>query len=352
MNPVIKNDLAELIENCGNMEVLKDKTIFIVGANSLIGKYFTYFLLELNRQKSLNIKIVILVRNIEKAKTNFGKYMDKGLEVINQDVCNQIKYSDNINYIIHTAGYASPQAIINDPVGIIKANTIGTFNVLELAKQKNVENALFTSTREIYGKVEEGIKYIKEEDIGALDPMEPRNCYPESKRLAENIFVSYAKQFDVPYTILRIAHVYGPGMEINNDGRVMADFISSIINIKNIILNSNGTAIRSFCYITDTINGILMTMINEKRNQVYNLSNEREPYTVREVAEKLVKLYPEKNLKVEFADTNNEILKGGYNKIPLLQLDTGKIESIGWYPKVRLIDGIQRTIEYFEREGK
>ena len=232
--------------------------------------------------------------------------------------------------------------------GVIKANTIGTLNVLDLAKQKQVQNVLFTSTREIYGKVKAGIKHIKEEDIGELDSMDSRNCYPESKKLAESIFVSYEKQFNIPYTILRIAHTYGPGMEIKNDGRVMADFISCVVNNKNIVLNSDGTAIRSFCYITDTIDGMLKTMINNKKNEVYNLANEKEPYSVREVAEKLVKIYPEKNLKVEFADPNNEVLKGGYNKIPLVQMDTGKLESIGWYPKVKLLDGLRKTIAYFD----
>lgn len=351
MNPIIKDDLDKLIkENNTQLEKLKNKRVFIVGANSLIAKYFTYLLLEANKQRELNIKVLILVRNLGKAEKAFKEYFNSSLEIINQDVCDKIEYKGGIDYIVHSAGSASPQFIINDPVGILKANTIGTFNVLDLAKEKSVKNVLFTSTREIYGKTLDGIKYIKEEDMGSLDPIEPRNGYPESKRISESIFVSYSKQFNIPYTILRIAHTYGPGMEIKDDGRVMADFISCVTNNKNITLNSDGTAIRSFCYITDTVEGILKTLVNDNKNEVYNLSNEKEPYQIREVAEKLVELYPEKKLKVEFADHNNVVLKGGYNKIPLVQLDTGKLESVGWYPKVKLLDGLKRTVDYFENE--
>ena len=187
--------------------------------------------------------------------------------------------------------------------------------------------------------------------MGVMNPLESRNCYPESKRLAEALFESYYNQYGVPYIVLRIAHTYGPTMQISNDGRVMADFIGAIVNNENIVLNSDGTAIRSFCYVTDTIEGIVHAMIKGEIRSAYNLSNESEPYMIRDVAEELVQIYPEKGLKVEFSNPSDEVKKG-YVSYRIVQLNTAKIEELGWNPKVRLKDGLKRTIEFFEEDKK
>ncbi len=100
-----------------------------------------------------------------------------------QDVCRLINLNEHIDYIVHAAGAASPWFIKHDPVGIVRANTIGTMNVMECAKESGASNVLFLSTREIYGEVK-GVSMIKETDMGIIDPKEPRSCYPESKRMS------------------------------------------------------------------------------------------------------------------------------------------------------------------------
>ena len=297
------------------------------------------------------MKIIGTARNIEKTKYYFKNFLSNpDFKIIIQDVENPINYTGNIDYIIDTAGYASAYHIVNQPVDIIKANTIGTINILEFAKSKNVENVLFTSTREVYGKVIDKEK-IDEKSFGSMNHIEVRNCYPESKKISENLFISYNEQYGIPYTILRIAHTYGPTMTLSNDGRVMSDFLNFYVNNKNIVLNSSGTAVRSFCYITDTIYGIVLALINSK-NEIYNLSNETEPYEIKDVAEMIVNTNPKKNLKVEFNISNDEKVKKGYNKIPVVPMDTKKIEKLGWKPNVGLAKGINRTIQYFEMEGE
>ncbi len=351
MNKIIESDMASIINRFPYAEELKDKTILVTGANGLIACNFVYFLLELNKKCNTNIKVVALVRTPEKAQRLFKNYLsDENLVFLNQDVCDPINYEGSVDYIFHAAGSASASLIKKNPVGIIRANTVGTMNVLEFAREKNVRKVIFPSTREIYGKVE-GTDRIKETDMGVVDCLESRSCYPESKRLAEALFESYNNQYGVPYNILRIAHTYGPTMEIQNDGRVMSDFIGAIVNDQDIVLNSDGTALRAFCYVTDCVEGILDVMLRGEDNQAYNLANETDPRMIRDVAQKLVELYPEKNLKVVFSNPTDEVKKG-YVGYKIVQLDTSKLESLGWSPKVELEDGMKRTVDYFEEEKK
>lgn len=351
MNKVIEKDIYELVGNSDSfVDNLRNTTVMVTGANGLIAKYYIYYLCGLNKYKNLNIKIVAGARSIEKAKNNFSDcFDDENFSLIEQDVLEPLQYEGNVDYIIHTAGQASAYFIVNDPVGIMKANTIGTINVLEFAKEKSVKNLLFTSTREIYGKLAHDVTLIKESEIGSIDTLDSRSCYPESKRVSETLLKAYNKQFDVPFVVTRIAHTYGPTMTIKNDGRVMSDFINFIVNGENIVLNSDGSAKRSFCYITDTVYGMTVAMLKGKIGEAYNLANEQEPYPIRETAQKLVSLYPEKQLEVKYKEAD-EATKQGYNKIPLVQMDTSKLEDLGWEPKVPLKDGLKRTVDFYEEE--
>ena len=126
----------------------------------------------------------------------------------------------------------------------------------------------------------------------------------------------------------------------------MADFIGAIVENKDIVLNSDGTAIRAFCYITDAIEGIMDVMIKGEDKEAYNLANETEPFMIRDVAEMLVNLYPEKKLKVVFANANDEIKKG-YLGYKIVKLNTSKLESLGWKPQIKLLKGMKNTVDSF-----
>ena len=213
--------------------------------------------------------------------------------------------------------------------------------------EANVTKVVFPSTREIYGKIT-GLDVIHEEDMGILDPMDERNCYPESKRMAEAIFKSYSKQFQIPFNILIIAHTYGPCMPLANDGRVMSDLINFAINEEDIILNSDGTALRSFCYVSDAILGILSVMCNGKINEVYNLSNTKESTSIRELAQKIAANVPY-DIKVGFKEASPEVLKG-YTSYKIVNMDNSKLEALGWNPAITLDEGLKKTIQYFLEE--
>ena len=347
MKKIIENDLLELIKrnDCGNF--LNNKRILITGANGLIANYLTLYLLMYNKIKNTNIKVVALIRNSDFIKNGDIFKNDKNLEILKQDVCEELNYSENIDYIFHAAGNASAYKIRNNPVDIIKSNLIGTINILEFAKKHNTKKVIFPSTREIYGKID-NLDKITEKDMGILDPLEARNCYPESKRMAESIIKSYSEQYNLNFNILRIAHTYGPSMILKNDGRVMADLINNVVNNEDIILNSDGTAIRAFCYVTDAIDGILRVIKDGINNEAYNLSNTKEPITIRDLSNKIINI-SKKNLQVKFKKASDEIIKG-YTNYKIVEMDNSKLQSLNWKPVINLDEGILRTLNYFEED--
>ena len=348
-NSIFSGDMQRLISDWKYGDMLKGKSIMITGATGLIARYLTSFLLEMNRQKHAGIKVLALARNMEKAENCFSSYLDDELfTIVNQDVCEPIITDAKADYIFHAAGSASASAIRTNPVGIIRANTIGTINIMDYAVKSGSEKVVFASTREIYGRISD-ISSISEKDMGITDPLESRNCYPESKRMAEAICESYRQQYGIGYSVLRIAHTYGPTMQLEGDGRVMADFIEAVVNGHDILLNSDGTAIRAFCYVTDTVQGIMDVMFKGESGGAYNLANEEEPYQIRDVARQLTEMYPERQLKVVFANPDDSVKKG-YLGYKIVKLDTSKLESLGWKPAVGLSEGMKRTVDYFIEE--
>ena len=179
---------------------------------------------------------------------------------------------------------------------------------------------------------------MDEKAFGALDPLDYRSCYPESKRAAETLLKSYRLQYGVAFNTVRIAHSYGPTMKLENDGRVMADMMGDVVAGRDIVLKSSGEAIRSFLYITDAILGLFAILFHGEEGKGYNLANEREPITIRELALKIANL--QKGLKV--SSINSEEGRKGYCNYQRIPLDTTAIESLGWKVQVTLDEGIRR----------
>ena len=182
----------------------------------------------------------------------------------------------------------------NQPVETIAANTIGTFKTLELAKEKNAEGYLFISSREIYGQPDEGQEFFYENTYGFVDQLNPRSCYSEGKKAAETMCVCFHEEYGLNTKIARLAHTYGPGMSIY-DGRVQADFLKNVYHNEDIVLKSEGTAVRTYTYIADAIAGMYRILLDSE-DIVYNIGNEAGKVSIRDLAEILVSIYPELSL--------------------------------------------------------
>ena len=215
---------------------------------------------------------------------------------------------------------------------------------MELAANTKVDSFLYFSSSEIYGQLPEKENPIKENQFGYLDPAQYRSCYAESKRMGETLCVSYFHQKEVPIKIVRPFHTYGPGMDLN-DGRVYADFVKNIVLGNNISMTSDGSAKRAFCYIADATIGFLTVLIKGAVGEAYNIGNQSQEYSIKELADKLVKLYPEKKLSVYTGIAAKEYVPSKINRnCP----DCTKAAKLGWNAVINIEEGFDRTIKSYE----
>lgn len=346
MNKIIQKDMGEII-SCPNLDwsKLNNKSVLITGANSQIATYVVYTLMFIVEKLGVNTKVIALCRNADSATRNFGNFIGRDdFSIIYQDICVEIDFNEDVDYIFHFAGNASPYYIKNDPVGILQSNLIGTFNVLQFAHKHNTRKVIFASTREVYGE-NANKDELFESDFGYVNPMDDRSCYPESKRAAESILKSYYLQYGINFNTIRIAHTYGPGMKISKDGRIMSDLLSNVINGENIVLKSKGDALRSFCYITDTIRALFLILFEGDDACAYNLANENDEISIKALAEKLVSMYSDKKLSVVYDIPAN--LPMAYCNYKRVKLNVDKLSALGWMPQVCIEDGIRRTVDSF-----
>lgn len=349
MNPIMEEDMKFILESRISWEKFKNKVVLISGAYGMLPSYLVFALLYCNRIfPNYNIRVLALVRNYEKAKTRFAELADdKNLSIILDDVNLPIHIEGPIDYIIHGASFASPQYYNINPVGTLLPNVIGTYNLLELAKNKNVKGFLFFSSGEVYGKVE-GVSSISEMNFGYVDPLDIRNCYSESKRMGETMCKAWQHQFGVPTRMARIFHTYGPTMDIVHDNRVFSEFVSDIVSNRNIRMKSDGTPVRPFCYIADAVVAFLLILLDGKDGEAYNVCNSECLISIKSLAELLVTLVPQKGLKVIYKPREKDEVYME-NKAPNeIAADITKLKSLGWCPAFSLKEGFSRTINSFE----
>ena len=347
-NNIIKEDLETIYNSDIDWSKFYNSIILITGANGFLPAYLVESLLYLNYVNlKNNVRVIGLVRNIENAKIRFSEYLeDKHLEFIEQDVSDSILISKKVDYIIHAASQASPKFYGIDPVGTLKANVLGTMNLLEVAKNNDIKSFLYFSSGEVYGELDSKQIPTKENIFGYINPTNVRSCYAESKRMGENICVSYHHQYGVSAKIVRPFHTYGPKMKLD-DGRVYADFVSDILKEKDICMRSDGSATRSFCYLTDATVGFFKILLDGKNGEAYNMGNPNEEHSISELAKILVNLYPEKGLKVikKLDKENNNYLKSSLTRN---SPNIIKIRELNWYPFVSTKEGFKRTIESYK----
>lgn len=351
VNRIIKEDLAFITNAAIDWQRFNGKTVLITGANGFLPAYMVETLLYLNDKfPNLRVTVIALVRNKVKAQERFLDYINNdSLIFLEQDVTTPINYKGDLDFIIHAASQASPKYFGVDPVGTLSANVLGTINLMNLAREKNITSFLYFSSGEVYGEVVTSKMPVKEDNYGYLDPTVVRSCYGESKRMGENICVSYFHQYGIAAKIVRPFHTYGPKMQLN-DGRVYADFVANILNKENIFMKSNGAAKRAFCYLADATKGFFTVLLNGANGEAYNIANPQQELNILELANKLVLLDDKLGLKViEVSETaNNDYLK---STISRNSANIDKAKKLGWYPEISIEEGFKRTIESYNNNA-
>ena len=347
-NKIIDEDLNQIIAENNGLKELYGQTIMITGASGLIGSYFLNTLIKLNEDYSADIKIIPLIRNLNKLDK---EVVDKDYVIpIVQDITNPITYDGNVDYIIHAASPASPPLMREKPVETNFANTIGTANALTFAKEHNTKKFLFTSSREVYGQNISDEKYFKENDIGIINQLIPRNSYAESKKAAENMCLGFNEEYGLDTKIVRLGQTFGPGMNING-GMVHTEFLKMLLNNEDILLKSDGSSLRTYTYISDAVSAMFKIILKSK-DIVYNATNNQNEVSIKELAEIIVNLCPEKKSKIVF-DIEEEKEGYDYKTFKFCLISAEKIaDELGWAPKYSIDEGLKRTIEYLKSDNK
>ncbi len=305
-----------------------NETILVTGGAGLIGSNLCENLIN------ENFHVICLDNFLTSSKNNIAHLMSKSnFELIEHDVTEPI--SLKVDKIFNLACPASPVHYQKDPIKTLKTSVLGIINMLELAKQNNAR-ILQASTSEIYG--DPLVHPQKEEYWGNVNTIGIRSCYDEGKRTAETLLMDYHRQYNLDTRIVRIFNTYGPKMA-KNDGRVVSNFILQAIHNENITVYGDGSQTRSFCYVDDLIKGLQALMNKENYHLPVNLGNDGE-FTVKELAEKIIKLTNSKSKIIYKALPSDDPVK----RKPDL---TRAREVLNYEPKIKLEDGLKKTIEYF-----
>lgn len=343
LHPVVQEDLFEIVSDEINWSCLENARILVSGAAGFLPSYMIYTILYLNDTRGLDCKIVGMVRNLKKARDRFGAILNRSdFSLVHADICDPMPDVGQFSHIIHAASQASPRFYGVDPVGTMKANILGTNQLLEAAVRWKSKRFLFFSSGEVYGSPL-GVP-TKEEDYGFLDILNYRSCYGESKRAGETLVASYWHQNEVPGTIVRPSHTYGPGLALD-DGRVFADFVRDILSGNDIVLKSDGSAVRSFCYLADATRAFFKVFLEGSPGQAYNTGNPEGKISIKDLALLLVDLFPEKNLKAQFA--KREADDYVVSPVPVGHPDVSKLMALGWKANHSLKSGFSRTVQSF-----
>jgi dTDP-glucose 4,6-dehydratase len=303
------------------------KTI-VTGGAGFLGSHLCDLLLGKGHE-------VICVDNLVTGNTrNIEHIASDRFTFLKHDVTKPIYFGDKIDYIFHLASPASPIDYLELPIQTLKVGALGTYNLLGLAKEKGAR-LLLASTSEVYG--DPLVNPQTEEYWGNVNPIGPRGVYDEAKRYAEAITMAYHRYHKVDTRIVRIFNTYGPRMRIN-DGRVVPNFIGQALRGKDITVYGDGSQTRSFCYVSDEVEGIYRLMMSDYTLPV-NIGNPEE-HTILEFARIILKMVGGRS-KIVFKELPEDDPKQRRPDI------TKARELLGWEPMVGLEGGLRETIGYF-----
>lgn len=323
---------------------LENCSVLITGATGLIGSLLVKSILYYADKNGLNTTVGAFIRNKEKAKEVFNTLPENHSNLIFEigDISQSLILSRQYDYIIHAASNTASKDFIEKPVETILTTVESTKNILEYSKMNNVKSVVYISSMEVYGQIDHEL--VKEDDIGIIDVTSLRSSYPQSKRLAETLCVSYAKEYNVPVKIVRPTLTFGPGVS-KNDNRVFAQFARAVINKTDIVLLTKGGTKRDYLYTSDAVRGILSVLLLGKDGEAYNLSNPDTYCTIYEMA-CLCREIANNEIEVKF-DLDPEKSKC-YPKEQKICLDGSKMEGLNNWNRKSLKEQYVYLIKYIK----
>ena len=312
------------------------ESVLVTGATGLIGSALVRHFVRQGR------RVFAAVRNPERARAKLGDLA--GVQFLPWS-CEAGDFGDvHPDWIVHAASETASRAFVETPVETALSVLTGTRRVLDFARRVQPRAVVMLSTMEVYGQP--SVDSVTERDYGYLDPLAVRACYPESKRMAENLCVAYAREYGVPAKIARLTQTFGEGVRYD-DARVFAEFARAILERRDIVLKTPGTTARCYCYLGDALTAIETILRRGEVGTAYTVANADTFCTIREMAEALVAAHPEAGSRVvlDFADAEGR----GFAPPFRMRLDCSRLQALGWKAQVGLMEMFDRMMKEMQR---
>lgn len=345
---ILQEDLDYIANSNISLEDLKDSRVLVTGATGLIGVSLVRALLCANRVRNLNLQVLALIRNKEKAKRIYRKLTNrKDLIFLQGDVNQKISAQLKVDYIFHCASITSSNTMINSPVETLLTSIDGTKNVLNFALENDCRSFVYISSMEMYGSFAETNNNVTETELGYINPLSVRSNYPESKRLCENMCIAFWSEYGLPVKIARLSQTFGAGI-LSGENRVFAQFARSAIEGKDIILHTKGESEGNYCYTRDAIMGLFLILLKGKNAEAYNVANPETHTTIADMAKMVCQKFGNGKIKVVFDIPKSN--KFGYATDTKMKLNSDKLKKLGWMPEIGLEEAYRRMIIGIKRE--
>ncbi|WP_303816606.1 NAD(P)-dependent oxidoreductase [Acidaminococcus timonensis] len=351
-NKIFQEDMENIAQaSYIRWEKLMHKTLFITGATGLIGFNLISALAYISLYKEIPLQMIALVRNEEQAKERFREILAAGapLKFVVGDLENIPPVAEHIDYIIHGGSPTASRYFAEHPVETITINLKSATHLLELARKNRSDGFLFLSSMEVYGGIHCREK-VNEKHASFVDTMVPRSSYPEVKRMVESLCACYADEYGVPAKSIRLTQTFGAGIR-KGDNRVFAQFAHSAMQHEDIIMFTKGGTERDYLYTADAVSAILTVLLNGTSGEAYNAANEQTYCSIKKMAETVANLdiIKEKyngpvSVVIDESKNNGKI----YPPELYMDLDTRKIQQLGWKATVNLEDMFTRMISMEE----
>ena len=338
------SDIYHILDDNSFFRKLQNKSLFITGCNGLICSALVDMLLAAEKNYSLNLKIYLATRNIEKTKNRFKIEDNSFVKCVPYDANKPLIFDETVDFYIHGASPASPELFVKNPVDTMLSNIFGLKEILD--KAKNNSRVLYISSSEVYGKLQTA-EPIPEDACGPIDILNPRSSYGQSKRAAETLCASYKAQFNSDVVIVRPGHIYGPTAS-RSDKRVSSSFMYDALDGKDLVLKSKGEQLRSYTYCLDCASAILCVLLKGENGQAYNISNPNSICTIADMA-KAFSQYAGVNLKFELPADEE---KKAFNPMNNSSLNSEKLEALGWNPSFSQEEGFEHSINILKECNK
>ncbi len=328
------NDLKTIRAAVPDWQRLKGAKVLVTGAGGLICSALVDFLVDLGAH------VWAAGRSPEKLRDRFSHWEGcEELLFLQYDALEPLNWDVSFDYLIHGASNANPAAYSAQPVETMLANLTGTNNVLRYAKDHGGKRVLYLSSSEVYGK-KEGNDPYHEQEYGFVDLLNPRACYPSSKRAAETLCAAYAAEYGVEAVIVRPGHVYGPTATAG-DNRASSQFPRDVLEGKDIVMKSAGTQLRSYCYVLDCVSAMAAVLLKGESGKAYNISNRESLVTIRRMAEAFAQAAGRKLLFENPTDAESR----SYNLMDNSALNAESLENLGWHGLFDLESGVKATLD-------